>query len=307
MSQTSLIAITPNTAITSLEDTLKLSEIAVASGMFPAIQDQAKAAMIILAGREIGVPPMAALRGMFVVKGKAEFHAGLLAALIKQSGKYDYNVVEHDDTKCVLCWYENKKGVGRSQFTIEDAKRAGLIKPDSNWQKFPKAMLFARALTSGQRVYCLDIGLGAVYSPGEISENAEMDESSILIVPPDPPAFHGPGVVREIIDANLTPEIVPKVEAARAEQNAKAREKHHPAPTSDSVPLVNTASELRAEAVDLAMAIKKKHKIKHEDVLKQVAEWLGRSIEKFADLRDNEVPEIIQRLTDWDSELGRAV
>lgn len=171
MNNQALIARTDEHAgemIKTLDDVLKLSTIVAQSGMFPDIQSQARAAMIIIAGQEIGVPPMASLRGLYVQKGKVEIHAGLLAAMIKSSAKYEYRVVERTDELCRLGWYEEGKHVGDSQYTIEDAKRAQLIKPDSNWSKSPRAMCFARALTEGQRVYAPDIAIGSAYSQGEI-------------------------------------------------------------------------------------------------------------------------------------------
>jgi hypothetical protein len=47
--------------------------------------------------------------------------------------------------------------LGKTTFTIEDAKRAELVKPDSGWVKYPQAMLFARAISTGCRTYTPDV------------------------------------------------------------------------------------------------------------------------------------------------------
>src|SRR5215475_6753626 len=172
-----------NEALTPLDEAIKIGDYIAKSRMFPEITDQAKAIVAILAGRELGVPPLAAVRGIHVIKGKVEIGAGLLAALIKQSNRYAYKIIKSDDMECLLVWSENIGGtwiaVGETKFTITDAKRAKLIKPDSNWEKFPRAMLFARAISEGQKKYCPDIGMGALYTPGEIP----LDDEVIDITP----------------------------------------------------------------------------------------------------------------------------
>lgn len=174
--------------VVTLDDAIKIGEIVAASKMFPEIQDKARAVVAILAGRELGIPPMASLRGIHVIKGKVELGAGLLAAMIRKSRRYDYKVLQAWDHLCELIWYDNGEEIGRSHFTIDDAKRAKLIKPDSNWEKFPKAMLFARALSAGQKLYAPDVGFGAVYAPGEIPE----DEPAEINITPERPMVVSP-------------------------------------------------------------------------------------------------------------------
>jgi hypothetical protein len=217
-----------NGLITSLADVISIGDIVAKSGMFPDVSTQAKAVMIILAGQEVGIPPLAALRGMFVAKGKAEFHAGLLAAMIKASGKYNYTVREHTEQRCVLDWFENGKPVGYSQFAIDDAKRAGLIKLDSNWQKFPKAMVFARALTSGQRVYAPDVAIGAAYAPGEIAEVEIEDIPAAQTVPISIAQAEPQWVAKEEIHEILEPAREKLAEAKAQQSGAASKAKPKP-------------------------------------------------------------------------------
>lgn len=60
--------------------------------------------------------------------------------------------------------------MGRSEFTIGDAQRAGLVRSGGNWTKWPRAMLFARAMSQGVRTFAPDVTSGtAIYAEGEIS------------------------------------------------------------------------------------------------------------------------------------------
>jgi hypothetical protein len=177
MSNQALIRKTPEDDgfIVTLEDAFRIGDVVAKSKLFPEVTDQARAVVAILAGRELGIPPMASLRNIHVIKGKVELSSGLLAAMIQKSEKYSYKVLQSTDDLCDLEWFEFGQSVGRSHFTIADARRAKLIKPESNWEKFPRAMLFARALTEGQKKYCPEIGIGPVYAPGEIAETDVID------------------------------------------------------------------------------------------------------------------------------------
>ena len=97
--------------------------------------------------------------------------ANTMALLIKRSGRYNYRILEHNDTVCSIEFREIEDGkwveVGESTFTIEDAKRAKLVYPDSAWIKYPRAMLFSRAISQGARLYAPD-AIGGVYTSEEI-------------------------------------------------------------------------------------------------------------------------------------------
>lgn len=143
-----------------------------ASGYFKDVRDQAQAVAKILYGRELGFSPIVSMSGIHIIEGKPALSSNLLAAMIKRSGKYDYRVVRWDDTECVLMFRQKVDGmweeVGVSSFSMDDAKRAKVIREGSGWTKFPKAMLFARALSQGERTYCPDVSACALYVPEEL-------------------------------------------------------------------------------------------------------------------------------------------
>lgn len=139
------------------------------SGMFPDIKSAAQAVVKISAGQEIGIPPFAAMSGVHIINGKPTIGAGLIAATVKGSGKYDYKVIQQDEKACSIDFYQGKEMIGNSTFTIEDAKKAGT----KNIDKFPKNMLFARAVSNGVKWYCPDVFAGPVYTPEEMEQVTE--------------------------------------------------------------------------------------------------------------------------------------
>jgi hypothetical protein len=131
------------------------------SGMFPDTRQAAQAIVKIQAGQEIGIPPFAAMTGIHIIQGKPTIGANIIAAKIKSSGKYDYKVVEQTDKICSLDFYEGKTKIGNSTFTIEDARKA----QTKNLDKFPKNMLFARAISNGVKWFTPDVFMAPVYTP----------------------------------------------------------------------------------------------------------------------------------------------
>lgn len=144
-------------------DMMNISKAFYESGMFTDIKSAAQAMVKISAGAEMGIPPFAAMSGIHIIQGKPTIGAGLMAANVKASNKYDYKVIEQTDKVCSIDFYKGKEKLGNSTFTIEDARKAGT----KNIDKFPKNMLFARAISNGVKFYTPDVFSGPVYTPEE--------------------------------------------------------------------------------------------------------------------------------------------
>lgn len=152
-----------------LSDITTISKTFAESGMFADAKSAQQAMVKILAGQEIGLPPFAAMSGIHVIQGKPVMGAGLIAARVKGSGKYDYSVVEHTDKVCNIDFYQGEKKIGNSTFSFDDAKKAGT----KNLDKFPRNMLFARAISNGVKWYCPDVFAGPVYVSEEMTTVTE--------------------------------------------------------------------------------------------------------------------------------------
>lgn len=151
----------------TVNDALKLGEVLYKSGYFADVKNAAQAVVKILRGQELGIPPVTALEQVYVISGKTALGASLIASKIKASGKYNYKIKRLDDSGCELIFYENGKEVGTSVFAFEDAKKAGLTSRET-WQKYPRNLYFARALSNGAKWYCPDVFSGAIYVPEEL-------------------------------------------------------------------------------------------------------------------------------------------
>lgn len=153
------------------------------SGMFPDLRSEAQAVVKIVAGQEVGFGPMASMQAVQMIQGKPTFSANALAALVKRHPSYNYRALEHTAEVCRLQFFEDGEESGVSEFTMTDAQTAG-IAGGQNWRKYPKAMLFARALSQGVRWYAPDVTAGAAaYVPEELGE---VDEAPVEQTPPEP-------------------------------------------------------------------------------------------------------------------------
>lgn len=170
-------------------DPFKLAAVFHKSGLFKDIRDEAQAIVKIVYGAELGLAPMQAMLGVYVVDGKPTLAAATIATLIKRSGRYTFRVTAHDETRCEIAFYERAAGgweqAGVSAFSLADAQAAGLA-GKGPWKQYPRNMLWARALTNGARWYCADVFGGAVYTPEEMG--APVDADGAPVAPPPPPS-----------------------------------------------------------------------------------------------------------------------
>lgn len=171
-----------NLAVVPLTEISALGKIFADSGLFVDVKSQSQAIVRILAGQEIGIPAFAAISGIHIIQGKPTIGAGLMASRVKGSGKYDYKVKEHTDKVCAIEFFQGKESIGVSTFTIEDAKKA----QTKNLDKFPKNMLFARALSNGVKFYTPDIFAGPVYVPEEMNSITEDVPAEVTTATPTP-------------------------------------------------------------------------------------------------------------------------
>jgi hypothetical protein len=174
-----------------LDDLAELGHLLISSGFFKDSGKVAQAAVKVLAGRELGLGPIASMRSFHIVENKIEMSADLMAQRVKAHPKYDYRVAVLTDEKCSIRFFEDGDDdeLGTSIFSMEDARRAGLVKPNGAWVKYPRNMLFARAMSNGIAWFCPDVAAGGrLYVDGEISgydqeQDPELPSSAPLVDP----------------------------------------------------------------------------------------------------------------------------
>ena len=155
----------------SLPEVQSMAEALSKSTLLPdALKGKAADVMVqILAGQELGLSPMASIRGVHIVQGKPLLSADTMVGLVLGSGLCDYfSCVEETETKVT---YETKrKGSPHPQrvtWSDEDTKLAGLSAKD-NWRLHKKQMRRARCKAILARDVYPDV-LAGCYDPDEIA------------------------------------------------------------------------------------------------------------------------------------------
>ena len=162
------------------------AEMFVRSGMFPDLKSVESAATLLIIGRGFGISDYDSVTGLYLRQGKVNMHANVMAAAIKASGKYDYEVTENTDQQCSIQFFRvdsaGRNPIGNHSFSMAQAQRANLTK-NFTWKQYPEAMLFARCISAGYRAHCPD-ALGA--APVYVEQHGEMEVEGPAETPPPP-------------------------------------------------------------------------------------------------------------------------
>jgi hypothetical protein len=143
----------------------------------------------VLAGHEIGVPPMQALSKIHIIDGRPAQAAELMRALVLQAG-HEIWIEDSSITKATVCGQRlGKDHTTRITWTIDDAKRANLLGKD-NWRKYPRAMLLARATAELCRMVFPDVLGGLSYAVEEVQDGFVWDDTDGQVI--DVAASDGP-------------------------------------------------------------------------------------------------------------------
>lgn len=145
----------------------------------------ASTAAAILTGRELGLGPMASLRGLQVIDGSVSMTAQMMAGKILAAGHRIEWVENTDKAAEVRITRGDGLGEATARFTIQDAQRAGLA-GKTNWTKYPRAMLRARALSECAGMICADVILGLEAADSEPQEGPTQPGSLSVVQMPAP-------------------------------------------------------------------------------------------------------------------------
>ena len=145
-------------------------------------------AIAIMAGAELGLTPLMALRSYAVVNGRPSLWGDGIKAVVRQSGRCEYIRAGGDLTKG---WCEAKRSdTGeemRREFTWDQAKKAGLSGKAGPWQQHPDMMMERRATSRCLNDLFADV-LGGIVSAEEAQDSTVIHDEPRVVSPPSPPS-----------------------------------------------------------------------------------------------------------------------
>lgn len=144
------------------------SALRAAGGMLPQhLKSEGEILAVIMAGQELGLPPMAALRGLYLVHGKVGLSYDAMVGLLRRAG-YRIQWQESTPSRAVLELTHPDGSTHTETWDTQRAKTAGLTGRDM-WRKYPDTMLRARCVSSAARAFAGDV-LAGCYSVDEVNE-----------------------------------------------------------------------------------------------------------------------------------------
>lgn len=191
-----------------LEAQMHYAKALAASDLLPhAYRGKPANVLVALAlGDALGIAPTTALYGINVIQGKPTLSAETMRAIVLAHG-HRFDVVTFTELEAVVaCARRERPGdVSTFAFTIEDARRAGLV--GGNYEKFPKAMLLARATSQACRAVFADVLAGVSYTPDELEHELEPASRPVTrSTGAEADAWQTPAV--DVVEAELVEELV---------------------------------------------------------------------------------------------------
>jgi hypothetical protein len=157
---------------------------------YSGVNSPEQAAWLMARAYELGFPITAGPETIDAIQGKPVLKPMAALALVYRSGLLASMQVEEKPDACTITMTRTNGISGSYTFTTDDAKRAGLVKPDSNYEKWGKNMRYWRAVG-----FCIDrvfpdVTLG-------LKDSVQFGDA--------PPAARANPLTGEIIEGEVTP------------------------------------------------------------------------------------------------------
>lgn len=189
---------------TTLAEALQMAEVISKSSIVPK-DYQGNPGNVLVAiqwGMEIGLAPLQAMQNIAVINGRPSLWGDALLALCKASPLCEYitETVDGETAICVAKRRGDPQPVVR-EFSMEDAKKAGLAGKQGPWMQYPKRMLQMRA-----RGFCLRDAFPDVLKGMAVAEE-ERDREVIGTAETTGPA-HKPASRTEALKAKINESLI---------------------------------------------------------------------------------------------------
>lgn len=158
------------------QQALTMGDVFAKSNFFNDSRGAAQAVTKIMAGRELGFSPISSMTGINIINGKISLSANMMAAIVRRSGVYDYEILNLNHETCSIEFSRHGKKLNPIiVFTMDQARKIMVngkkLVDKENWINYPQNMLFARAMSNGFRFHCPDLSGGALYTQDEIESD----------------------------------------------------------------------------------------------------------------------------------------
>lgn len=213
-----------------IDSDIRLANALAQSGFYKDIRDAAAGVVKLRIARELGL----GLRGIsdvHIVEGKPTLSYQAILGMVRAytgpfgTDRYSFKYLRRDEDCVEIEWTINGEIIGTSKCDTDDAKRMGLA-GRGTWQKYPRQMRTARAVTEGVNAFMPEVIGGSIYTPDELGDESGFNggeggdspskvASSSAALPPSAPLTLKPAEEKqdEVADAMIV-EAIATMDAA---------------------------------------------------------------------------------------------
>lgn len=177
-----------------IDQVWRIAQMIHKAGMMPKdFQTPEKIAVAILHGAEIGLPPMMALQRIAVINGRPSVWGEAVPGIALATGLVEdwMERIDGEAELMVATCRVKRRGIrtpAEKQFSVADAKRAGLWGKAGPWTQYPRRMLTMRARSAFRDLFA--DALGGLYIAEELigtDEPRDIMPVSVVPIPQQPP------------------------------------------------------------------------------------------------------------------------
>lgn len=148
----------------------------IKSGLLPPpLNTPEKVKVVIVTGKELGMPMMEAVQRIQVIQGKPALSPQGMMALIERSGVLENIEINSQKDFCEVTMKRKGRTSYTSRFGKEEAAAMFLISKD-NYKKQAQTMYRWRAIAACARVVCPDV-IGGMYLAEEVASHTDVEET----------------------------------------------------------------------------------------------------------------------------------
>jgi hypothetical protein len=196
--QSSKVPVTTGGAIKSfvpqsLDEAWRLAKAFHAGGIAPSSFRGPEGVLVaIIAGAAVGMDPIAAMSGIYIVNGRPQLFGDALLAVVRRSGKMTkFREWMEGSGETLTAWCELERDGGETltrSFSWAQAKRANLAGKGGPWTQYPARMLTMRARNFALRDLFADVLSGLSNDMPEPTTDHPEDVIDVEVeeMPPDP-------------------------------------------------------------------------------------------------------------------------
>ena len=148
---------------------------------FGGVTSPAAAMAIMLTGHELGLPPAASFRLIHVIDGRPSLSPKGALAVLRRSGLLEGLEIAEAPGACTVTMRRRGGEAYTLTWTLDDARRAGVVRPNGGWDRYPQNMLRWRTIGYVADVLFPDV-LGGLHRADEYG--AAIDESGDVVRQP---------------------------------------------------------------------------------------------------------------------------